>query len=141
VTDFPSIVAALQSVRAASDIVKGLRAVEASYQQAEFKTKIAELAELLADARLSVVDAQEEIQKLRQRITELELAEELRDKLTMRDGVYYLLVGATEKGPYCVRCYESDQRLMPLTELPWHFQDFGRWKCPECEQMFGTRRE
>jgi len=139
--DPQSVVGALNALKAASDIAKGLRAIESGYEKAELKLKIIDLMELLSDARTGVLEAQEEIRGLQARIQELEAAEDLRDKLVMRDSMYYLVEASGEKGPYCVRCYETDQQLMPLTEQPWQFREFGRWQCPECKRLYGTKSE
>jgi len=72
--DAPALLGALQSLKTASDILKILRSADAGMEKAELKLKIAELAELLADARMGVLDAREEIQSLQTRVEELEAA-------------------------------------------------------------------
>src|SRR5574337_295100 len=53
-TDPKSILDALQALKVAIDIVKALRAANASFEKAELKFKVAELADALASARLGV---------------------------------------------------------------------------------------
>jgi polyhydroxyalkanoate synthesis regulator phasin len=59
---------ALDALKQASDIVKALRSADSLFEKAELKLKIAELAEALATARLSVVEAQSEIQALKEQV-------------------------------------------------------------------------
>src|SRR5690348_15811958 len=112
-TDLPSLQTALTSIKAASDILKGLRSTDTAYEKADLKLKVAELAELLADARVSVLDTQEEMRGLHARIQELEAAQDVRDRLVMRGNLYFVKEGDAERGPYCVACFEKEGRLMP----------------------------
>jgi hypothetical protein len=64
---------------------------------------------LLVDARSGLLDAKEEIERLSARIAELEAARVTREHLTLRNGVYYHVESGVETGPFCVRCFESDQ--------------------------------
>jgi hypothetical protein len=135
-TDPPSILQALQSIKAAMDIAKGLTAAGSSFEKAELKMKIAELAELLVNARMAALDAQEQIGQLEAKIVELQKAKDVRDKLVARDGVYYVKDGETTSGPYCVRCFETDAKLMPVRELSPAFQEIGKYKCPQCRAVY-----
>lgn len=128
--------AALQNLKAASDLVKALRGAEVGFEKAQLKLQVAELAELLANARMSVLDAQEEIHRLQKRIRELEASEDVRERLVRRGNVYFLKDGDKEKGPYCLRCYESDQKLMPLRTNPPGMRDFGLFVCPHCQDFY-----
>src|SRR5574337_857983 len=130
-TDPKSILDALQALKVAIDIVKALRAANASFEKAELKFKVAELADALASARLGVVDAQEEILTLKQRIAELEKADDLRDRIVHRENVYFIRDGEIEKGPYCPRCFESQQKVMPLTALSGPFRTLANYACPQ----------
>jgi hypothetical protein len=106
-TDPKSILGALQALKVATDIAKGLRSAEVSFDKAILKLKVAELADALADARLNTLDAQEEIVSLQRRIAELEKAQDLRSRVIHRNNVYFLRDGDTEKGPHCPRCFEA----------------------------------
>jgi hypothetical protein len=132
VTDAASIMQGLQQIKAAVGIVQGLRAIEGAYQQADFKLRIAELAELLANAQLSLLDAKQEIIGLREEVARLQAAEDVRDKLVQQGGVYYLQEeDGTKRGPYCVRCYQVDRRLISVHNSP--ITHAGVFRCPQCK--------
>lgn len=135
-TDPKSILDALQALKIATDIVKGFRAADLSFEKAELKFKVAELADSLANARLGVVEAQEEILALKRRIADLEMAHDLRDRIVHRENVYFVRDGDTEKGPYCPRCFESGQKLMPLTALSGPFLALASYACPQCKAQY-----
>jgi hypothetical protein len=97
--------------------------------------------ELLANARLNVVEAQEEIRQLHERIATLEAARDVRSRMVRRDNLCYVSDGGMETGRYCPRCFEATESLMPLTDLPPGVRDFGRFPMPGAELvLLGARR-
>ena len=61
---FQAIATGLQALKQAGEIVKYIRSAEHSFEKAEIKMKVADLADALADARMSILDAQAEIERL-----------------------------------------------------------------------------
>lgn len=112
-TDPSSILTALQSIRAASDVVKALRAADVSYEKAELKLRVAELAELLADARMSVLDAQEEIQILQKKLQE---ADRRRSLKFQKDAYWEVVDGANVDGPFCPKCLDADGKEIRMID-------------------------
>jgi hypothetical protein len=135
-TDPKSILDALQALKVAADIVKAFRAADVSFKKAELKLKVAELADALVNAHLAVVEAQGEILAQKRRIAELETAQDLRDRIVHRENVYFVRDGETEKGPYCPRCFESEQKVMPLTALSGPSRAFAYYACPQCKARY-----
>ena len=133
--DPQSIVNALQSLKAAIDVVKALHGAEISFEKAELKFKIAELAESLANARIAVLEAQEEIRQLQDRIGKLRKVEHLRSQLELRNNVY-VIADDEKKTKYCPRCFEVDSILIPVSILPIVFQQMGTYKCPNCKATY-----
>lgn len=131
-----AVVQALQSLKTAGDLVKILRDADAGLRGAELKTKIADLAEALADARLGMLDAQSEIERLNARVAELEAAKVAEAELEKRGNVYYRKSESGETGPFCVRCFEADRVLRSLARLPAVFNAFGQYTCPQCKKNF-----
>lgn len=131
-TDPISLSQALESAKAGYDIVKGLMAVKGAYEQVDLKAKIAELAEHLMEARTGLLDAQEEIIRLRAKIGELETAQQFRGKLALKQGVYW--EEGDTKQPYCTRCFDADKKAIRLTKHP--ISHFGTWLCPQCKSGF-----
>lgn len=136
-TDPQALVHALTAIRTATEIVKGLRAAEASFQKAELKLQIADLAEALAEARLNIVEVQEEILTLRRRVTDLEQEKATRESLDFRKDAYWrTLDSGKEDGPYCARCFEADGKAI-------HMQDLrnGFHYCTVCKTTIGQSNE
>lgn len=133
--DSNTLVGALGSLKAASDIVRGISAASTSLEKAELKLRIAELADLLVGARMAVVEAQEEIISLRAQVAALRARADDRSKLVKRGNVYFFNEDAGESGPYCPRCCESTHTRMPVTKLPAGFAALGTYQCPECKAV------
>jgi hypothetical protein len=133
-TDFGSIVTALDALKHATEILRLLRSADSVYEKAELKMKIAELAEAVATARLSVIEAQSEIQALKNQIART--SEEARAKVVKREGVYFMTEEGEESGPFCPRCFEADGRRMPLTRFTGAFTTFGKYNCPQCKATY-----
>ncbi len=137
-SELAAITQTLTAIKVASDLVKGLRAVDGHLREAELKMKIADLAEALADARLGILDAQEEIEALQNRVKQLEAKPDLRLKLELRHNVYYMKDPPPDRteGPYCPACYESSETLIPVTMLPPAMRSSGNFHCPICEAVY-----
>jgi hypothetical protein len=132
--DIASIAQALGALKQATDIVKALHSADAMYEKAELKMRVAELADALLAARIAVLDAQSEIQTLKDQIARS--SAEARDNVVENDGVYYVRVGERELGPFCPRCFEADGRRMPLTAFTGAFKAIGKYNCPQCRATY-----
>lgn len=133
-TDALSISQALTALKHASEIVKTLRNADVLYEKAELKLKIAELAEALATAQLSVLETQAEVHTLKQEIARM--SADARGSVEMRDGVYFIREGELLSGPFCARCYEADGRRMPLAKFTGAFSAIGQYNCPQCKATY-----
>lgn len=132
-----SIVNALTSLRTASDMLKTLRSVEGTFEKADLKMKIGDLAEALAEARIAVLEAQDEIRTLQERIATLESAASSRAGLVQRDQVYWFMSSeGQESGPFCPRCFEYDQKRMPLSRLHSAMRVAGQYQCQSCKALY-----
>jgi hypothetical protein len=117
-TDPGAIVQGLQSAKAAYQIVRGIARADQLISEAELKMRIAELAELLMQAQEGLLAAQQELLELRAENSRLK-ATSKGGKPVLRGNMYVVVnPSGEEEGPYCVRCYEVDRRLMPLPEMP-----------------------
>lgn len=133
-SELAALAQALASIKVASDIAQGLVSVDRRFREADLKGKIADLAEALAEARLAVVQAQEEIEALQRRNRELEAMPDLRANFEQRGNLYYLRAPQTglPEGPFCVICYERGN-LVPVARLAEAFRVFGEFSCPVCK--------
>ena len=129
-----SIGAALQFIRSATDVAKAVLGAKAALTEAELKMRIAELLEALTNARVSILDAQTEIDGLQQ--TLLRRSAEARERLVTRDNVYFFRDGEGEAGPYCPRCYEAGGMQMPVTRLSKDWAPVWKYECPQCKNKY-----
>lgn len=123
------ITAALAGVKHASDIAKLIKNSDVSLEAAEVKLKLADLIDNLADAKVEIAKFKEilserdaEIQRLKKQIE--------KDGNMVYEAPYYFLVkeNGEKDGPYCQRCYDSDEKLIRL-QSPC--KD-GYWRCNKC---------
>lgn len=115
-----------------------LREVSNKIEDAETRNLIADLNLELADLKMQAAELQEEKAELQAQLRKMQEAEDLSGKIETRDGLYYLterLPGKSE-GPYCPSCFESDQNLIPVSELPTQLQTLGSYKCPSCSAVY-----
>lgn len=132
-----SLAGTLQALKAANEIAKVLRSTDVSFERAEIKIKVAELADALSDARMTALDAQEEITRLQSRIKELEARNDVRSRIRLRHSMYYLAeADDKESGPYCVACFETKDRTIALGTLGSSFVAMGRYQCPSCKAFY-----
>lgn len=141
--DISAISAGLNALKSATDIVKYLRSVEKDYEQAEFKLKLAELAEALADVKLQLVEAQDENLALREQIRESERKRDFRSQLRLEKNVYIPVAKEIEgygTGPWCSKCFDTQGILISLHHkvgFAWAIGDASgasyEWRCPNCK--------
>ena len=97
-------------------------------QRAELQFKIGELATLLIDARVSMVDAQEENTELRRKVMELEQEKNTRESLAYRHGASWRTdSGGKVEGPFCPRCHDADSKVIRMAN-----RGNGYICCPDC---------
>jgi len=137
--DISSIVAALTSIKTATDIAKGLREAELSLERAEVKLKLADLLSALADARMELATIQQTLIDKDQKISELEEAFQSKDSLVRRYDAYYQKDrDGNPTGPaFCLGCWENRHKKCQLIVSPE-----GRFTrvCTNCGQEYQSRR-
>lgn len=134
-TDIPTILGVLNSIKTATDITKLLREADLSLEKAEYKMKLADLMDALTDAKFRLAELQEIISEKDKRLLEIEEAFEKKDNLIRAGDAYY----STDKNgnpighPYCLRCWENDHKQRQLVDTP---SAYGSRKCPTCGQNY-----
>src|SRR5918911_744301 len=83
------LMAALAGITHALNIVKFVREEEGALGGAELKTKMADLTEALADAKLALVEARETIEQRDKEIERLRATFQRRDETVERAGYRY----------------------------------------------------
>jgi len=129
--EIATIGAILTSVKTATEIAKMLKDSDLSLEKAEMKLKLAELVSSLADVKLEAAKIQELLLEKDRLIRDLKDTQSLKEKLTWRAPVYYLLTQNGEEGPFCPQCYDNNQKIIRL-------QTYERdcWYCMTCVKTF-----
>ncbi len=136
--DIAAIAAALNSLKAATDIARFLRESDLSLERAELRLKLADLIGALADTKIELVDLQATLSEKDQRITELEEAFQSKDTLLRRYDAYY---ASDEHGnpigvPFCLRCWENDHKKR---QLVYDAKDRHTRMCTSCAHRYQGR--
>jgi len=71
-----------------------------------------ELYKKVVELQTSVLALQEENQALKERIREIENRNDIAGRLHVKDNAYYLNDGKQLDGPYCMRCWDVDGKLV-----------------------------
>lgn len=135
-TDPTAIAGAIQALKAASDMIKGIRGADLSLEKAELKIRLAGLAEQLVNARVAVVDTQQLIIELEAKVRELESTRDLADRLVFEENTYWMKDANGKAMAYCPRCYDADGKLVHLSELPPAFREAAHFTCANCRGTF-----
>ncbi|MFP3542738.1 hypothetical protein SB748_04570 [Rhizobium sp. SIMBA_035] len=129
------IAAALGFLGQAIGIAKDLREIDKGFDAGEFKARMADLYGSLAEVKMALADAQEELRAKDKAIAELRGNFEKKADLIERNGYKY------EKGrdgqpqglPFCPRCEQNLGRYYRLVQTAG---PRGQVKCPECKSDY-----
>ena len=125
------ISSALTSIKTATEIAKFLRDTDISLEKAEFKLKVADLVNSLAEAKLQIADIKNAVVEKDEAINELRAKLEIKGQISYETQVYWLNDEGKRDGPFCQKCYDTDQKLNHLQGT----KD-GRWICYNCKNVF-----
>lgn len=120
------IATALGVLKTAWDLTVNVRdeAKTRKLKPEEVLERILEIQHLLADARSGLVEAQEEIARLKGTIRGLEgqltNIQDLKDNFEFRDNMYWRK--GAEEGPFCPTCVDADKRLVRLLDCCGHYE-------------------
>ena len=131
------IMTTLAMLGQATKIAKDMNDISKEFDAAQYKIQIADLAGTLAEAKLSMLDVQEQLAAKDAEIARLQEAMRHRAELVEHSGYFYDKQddGSPVGRPYCPRCNEVDGLLMKLVRdrsapgLPMC--------CPQCDKYFG----
>lgn len=129
--DIAILGSALGSIKTATDIAKLIKDSGTSLEKAEVKLQIAELISSLADIKMELANVQTILIEKDQDITELRNLLNTKESIVWSKPYYFVRQGEEENGPFCQRCYDSEQRLIRL-------QGGGTnlWKCLSCKSSY-----
>jgi hypothetical protein len=92
-----------------------------------------ELYQKIIDLRDEIFKLREENLGLKEKIKEMERAEEIRVSLVKDGNLYYgVLENGSKSGPYCLTCWDSDRKLINVIQLSTSY-----FSCNRCKQKIG----
>ncbi|WP_132463727.1 hypothetical protein [Rhodovulum marinum] len=116
------ILSGLTAATKALEVLKGIRELDESIGQAEFKLKLADLTSLLADTKVALADAKTDLNAKAAEIANLSAE-----------------IERLKKGDFCPRCHSGRLQLISTEEYPYqglHIYGVEEWHygCdnPEC---------
>jgi hypothetical protein len=125
---------AMASAASALTIVKQLNDVDRSLSEGELKAKIASLYVSLADVKMALADAHQELQAKDREITELKKRTATAKPMIELDGFQYEEVNGRANGlPFCPNCLLENVQIRPVKVLQAH-------QCPRCKSNFSRLR-
>ncbi len=130
------IAGSISAVTAALGLVKELREIDAQFDKAEMKLKIAELTEALSDAKLGLVDVAQSLKEKDEQINKLKASIQRREETVERNGYHYRKGGngGPVGKPFCPVCLEDGNFTLTVD-----IYEAGRpTKCPRCKANFGN---
>ena len=117
------------------ELVKALRDIDKQLGEAELKAKAAELLSNLADVKIALVEAGDELRERDAMITRLKAAFQLKeDCVRQNDFLYSKSPAGTPTGsPYCPRCEQIDGVMIKLAR---DAGERGNAICPQCKSKY-----
>ena len=106
-------------------------------RDAEAKSIIAELQSDLADAKIAVAEMKAQNMELWAALEKATAAAGVAEDLAQRGDAYYRTNAppGKPKGPFCMRCSDSDSKLIVLTKMGPSFDVIGTHHCPQCKSV------
>lgn len=133
------IAGSLSAVTAALGLVKELRDIDAQFDKAELKLKIADLTSALSDAKLGLVDISQELKAKEDEISRLRATIEFRETKLIDKGQFRFFAGDDGKGkglPICPVC-EKRGDFISVAQDRSHGIGKITYYCPKCKANYG----
>lgn len=129
--DIIAISSILTSLKTALDLAKSVKESSTSLSQAEIDLKIAGLVTALAEAKIEVANVQDEILKRDDEICKLKNKLQVKGNMVWDKPYYWYTEGEEKQGPFCQKCYDSDEKMIRL-------QGGGKkyWRCTVCKTKY-----
>jgi hypothetical protein len=121
------------------EILKKLKDIDLEFDRAKYKAQVAELMSTLAEAKISLLDAREQLQSKDVEVASLkETFEFARDSTVIQRGMRYQKApdGNPEGMPFCDRCEKVGGRLIRIVGTSTA-KDGYKAICPQCKADYG----
>ncbi|UCN01522.1 hypothetical protein LCX93_06285 [Sulfurimonas sp. SWIR-19] len=122
---------AVGSVKSAIEIAKTLKDSADLFDKAEVKLQLAELIGSLADAKMQIAEIQESLINSEKEKKDLRKKIEIKDNMIYEKSYYWKMDGDKKDGPFCQRCFDSDEKLIRLQG-----GNNDVWACAQCNKTF-----
>lgn len=130
---------ALTIVSKTLELTKGLRDIDHKIEMAELKAKAADIYSAMADLKMALVDARDQIEQKDKEIARLKKAFEFKGKtIEAHDMIYEERDGHPIGLPFCPRCMTVDGLFIKLTKLA---KEGRPCQCPQCKAMYDRQSE
>jgi len=137
IVDGASIAVAVSHLKTAIDITKLIRESSPSLKKAELELRLSGVIRALADAEISLIDAQRELREKDGTIAELRAALESKATLMRRNDAYYRVGpdGQPRGAAFCPRCWEDENKQRNLVMV-----GMGHTRCQSCKAIYDEAR-
>jgi hypothetical protein len=129
------IMTAIAAATNAVDLLKSLNQVDKEYDKAELKAKIAELLSNVADLKIALIEANDDLRASSDEIRRLQAGFALReDTIRYKEFLYAKGTDGNPVGyPYCQRCEQVDGFMIKVVDREGQH---GNMVCPRCKTTY-----
>ncbi len=97
----------------------------------ELKAKLAELTSSLVDTQIELANIQQLLHDKDNEVKALKSQIATKQNMEWESPYYWLKEGDNKDGPYCQKCYDSENKLIHLQG-----NGHGYWECKECKNKY-----
>jgi hypothetical protein len=98
------------------DLIRAIVGLAKKAGNQELNAKVADLQVRILAIQTQLIELTNENQDLRKRASDLEQAVEIGKGLKYEESVYWLPKDAGREGPFCPNCWDSQHKLIRLTQ-------------------------
>jgi len=125
----------LSSIKTATNIVKTFKGLDSNIALAEIKLNVAELMTALEEAQIALIELQDTIKEKDDEIAHLRDAFSQKEDVIKHNDAYYKKDedGKPTGEPYCLYCWDNEQRLRYLVQTGRHTKH-----CTACKNEYAS---
>ncbi len=116
----------IKTVSSAIVLTKQLVDISDIVKNSEAKLIIADLQIQLAEVKMQLAELINENSELKRALTK---AKSAKVEVILKNGLYYTPEG---DGPYCTACYDSENKMIRVSDLNPAFHEIAKFRCPVC---------
>ncbi len=132
----------IEVIDSALSIVNKLLKAHKSSQDATLQRELLPLLDTLVQVKAQFVEEQKKNLELERQLRDAQERLRLRANVVFREGCYHLKepVGGLSTGPFCLTCYEAEDRLITLAHprvvdfASRRYRIASHYRCPRCKR-------